>query len=446
MAGYLGLEDILTNYQVLRNLGEGGFSQVVLARHVLTGTEVAIKIVDKGEQAMCGCWSEEVDCLTALRHPHIIELYEVLDTEEHTFLVMEHAEGGSLQDYLEAHGPLTEREACAKFQQLVSALSHCHHQGIAHLDLKPDNILLDGENNIKLADFGLSLECANSLLYRFCGTVGFIAPEAYLLQCYDGRRMDMWSLGVVLYILLTGSMPFVGNDIWELRQKILKGEFHLPENLSEECQDLIKRLMTLNPWRRITIDSVMQHPWVHLTQESPAIREPSSDDLNPAITEVMENMGYTVDEIKTSVEEKKYNSAMGTYLMLLRDWRTYEGQVISGGPSVAEPQEESPASGQCHAHPDQREDAESSASHPQPRTRTPRPGRCFPFCSSNTVEAEEWHLRTQAANAENASDSPGGRGQGWRARARAILGYILSCSCPRMGTLRRSKKIHPSDD
>ncbi|KAJ3610377.1 hypothetical protein NHX12_022469 [Muraenolepis orangiensis] len=212
------------NYRLLKTIGKGNFAKVKLARHVLTGRELF----------------REVRIMKILNHPNIVKLFEVIETEKTLYLVMEYASGGEVFDYLVAHGRMKEKEARAKFRQpgmsqwksvgssavharrarspctlaIVSAVQYCHQRRIVHRDLKAENLLLDADMNIKIADFGFSNEFTlGSKLDTFCGSPPYAAPELFQGKKYDGPEVDVWSLGVILYTLVSGSLPFDGQNL-----------------------------------------------------------------------------------------------------------------------------------------------------------------------------------------------------------------------------------------
>ncbi|XP_040091486.1 serine/threonine-protein kinase MARK2-like [Oryx dammah] len=262
----------IKHYEILETIGEGHFAKVKLAWHALTKRVVAIKVIQKTNQSLSRVKEQfrEVDSLRTVNHPNIVKLLEVIETEETLFIVMEYVSGGDLQTYLEAKGRMTEGEARGLFCQLVSALQHCHQRGVVHRDLKLGNLLLDANNNIRISDFGLSNQWhPGKKLETFCGTPAFMAPELFLGMPYTGPEVDVWSLGVVLYAMVTGSLPFGGQHFWELRQSVLRGQYHVPKYLSTDLTDVIDRMLTLKPTNRGTLDDVGQHAWVNMGQEEP---------------------------------------------------------------------------------------------------------------------------------------------------------------------------------
>ncbi|XP_054553745.1 5'-AMP-activated protein kinase catalytic subunit alpha-1-like [Talpa occidentalis] len=193
-------------------------------------------------------------------------LFQVVNNKGEVLLVLERAKGGNLEDYLLKCGCLGEMESCHFFQQILATLSHGHAQGVAHRDLKPEKLLLDQHQNIKLADFGLSAQFSGAaLLNTPCGSPEFMVPEILHHQEYSGPSVDVWSLGVVLYEMVTGELPFKGTSLGELRGRVLSGVYHEPHCLSQQCQDLLRMMMTLDPQSRSNLDSIIQLTWVGLT-------------------------------------------------------------------------------------------------------------------------------------------------------------------------------------
>ncbi|XP_070264871.1 serine/threonine-protein kinase MARK2-like [Myotis yumanensis] len=316
------------DYVLLRTIGKGACATVSLARHVPTATEVVIKTIKrKGSSEL----PQEAHCLESLNHPNITSLFEVIVTQDKFYLVMEYVRGGDLREHLETSGPLTEREARAAFRELVSALQYCHHRGIAHRDLKPANILLDANRSIKLADFGFGKETKGHKLSTFCGTIYYMAPELLKSQDYDGCKADVWSLGVTLYKMLTGKVPFQGDNIVRQRQKILAGKFEEPNFVSRRGKNLLNRLLTLDPKKRPTMEEVMEDRWLNVGQEDEPLRpysEPPQEDLDPHVTAVMLGLGFRQDQIQQSLTNRRFDRVMGTYRILKMTQPKMPGRTI----------------------------------------------------------------------------------------------------------------------
>ncbi|XP_035289317.1 serine/threonine-protein kinase MARK2-like isoform X21 [Anguilla anguilla] len=335
------------NYRLLKTIGKGNFAKVKLARHVLTGKEVAVKIIDKTQLNSSSLQKlfREVRIMKLLNHPNIVKLFEVIETEKTLYLVMEYASGGEVFDYLVAHGRMKEKEARAKFRQIVSAVQYCHQKCIVHRDLKAENLLLDSEMNIKIADFGFSNEFTlGNKLDTFCGSPPYAAPELFQGKKYDGPEVDVWSLGVILYTLVSGSLPFDGQNLKELRERVLRGKYRIPFYMSTDCENLLKKFLILNPTKRGSLEQqVMRDRWMNVGHEEEELKpyvEPQPDYKDPRRTgqpragaegwkrDVMLQMGYSQEEIQDSLINQKYNEVMATYLLL--DYRNSEmGEGVS---------------------------------------------------------------------------------------------------------------------
>uniref|UniRef100_A0A8C4TAV7 non-specific serine/threonine protein kinase n=1 Tax=Erpetoichthys calabaricus TaxID=27687 RepID=A0A8C4TAV7_ERPCA len=294
------------NYRLLKTIGKGNFAKVKLARHILTGREVAIKIIDK----------------TQLNPTSLQKLFEVIETDKTLYLVMEYASGGEVFDYLVAHGRMKEKEARSKFRQIVSAVQYCHQKYIVHRDLKAENLLLDADMNIKIADFGFSNEFTlGNKLDTFCGSPPYAAPELFQGKKYDGPEVDVWSLGVILYTLVSGSLPFDGQNLKELRERVLRGKYRIPFYMSTDCENLLKRFLVLNPAKRGTLEQIMKDRWINAGYEEEELKpfvEPELDISDQKRIDIMIGMGYSREEINESLSKMKYDEITATYLLLGR--------------------------------------------------------------------------------------------------------------------------------
>ncbi|XP_070712326.1 serine/threonine-protein kinase MARK1 [Pempheris klunzingeri] len=319
------------NYRLLKTIGKGNFAKVKLARHTLTGREVAIKIIDKTQMNPTSLQKlfREVSVMKILNHPNIVKLFEVIETEKTLYLVMEYASGGEVFDYLVAHGRMKEKEARAKFRQIVSAVEYCHQKRIVHRDLKAENLLLDADMNIKIADFGFSNEFTlGSKLDTFCGSPPYAAPELFQGKKYDGPEVDVWSLGVILYTLVSGSLPFDGQNLKELRERVLRGKYRIPFYMSTDCENLLKKLLVLNPGKRGSLQQIMKDRWMNVgyeNQELKSYSEPEQDFSDLKRIELMETMGFSQEEVTKALEGQKYNEVTAVYLLLGRKPAEFEG-------------------------------------------------------------------------------------------------------------------------
>ncbi|XP_066550974.1 MAP/microtubule affinity-regulating kinase 3a isoform X10 [Amia ocellicauda] len=336
------------NYRLLKTIGKGNFAKVKLARHILTGREVAIKIIDKTQLNPTSLQKlfREVRIMKILNHPNIVKLFEVIETEKTLYLVMEYASGGEVFDYLVAHGRMKEKEARAKFRQIVSAVQYCHQKHIVHRDLKAENLLLDADMNIKIADFGFSNEFTmGNKLDTFCGSPPYAAPELFQGKKYDGPEVDVWSLGVILYTLVSGSLPFDGQNLKELRERVLRGKYRIPFYMSTDCENLLKRFLVLNPAKRGTLEvredsenQIMKDRWINAGCEEDELKpfvEPELDISDQKRIDIMVGMGYSRDEIHESLARMKYDDITATYLLLGRKSSELEASDSSSSSNLS---------------------------------------------------------------------------------------------------------------
>ncbi|KTG42272.1 hypothetical protein cypCar_00000359 [Cyprinus carpio] len=374
------------NYRLLKTIGKGNFAKVKLARHILTGKEVAIKIIDKTQLNPTSLQKlfREVRIMKTLRHPNIVQLFEVIETEKTLYLVMEYASGGELWctvhigvcnmtlfntgvaleglcvftiryicdtwyiihvrfgfpgevfDYLVSHGRMKEIEARAKFRQVrhlpyrYSTECRIKDQDCVSRSLlsseeyssqrSEENLLLDADANIKIADFGFSNEFTlGNKLDTFCGSPPYAAPELFQGKKYDGPEVDIWSLGVILYTLVSGSLPFDGQNLKELRERVLRGKYRVPFYMSTDCEGILRRFLVLNPSKRCTLEQVMKDKWMNAGYEGDELKphiEPAEDYSDANRIEIMVGMGFTTEEIKDSLLNQTYNEVTATYLLL----------------------------------------------------------------------------------------------------------------------------------
>jgi len=317
-----GEEPHIGKYRLLKTIGKGNFAKVKLAKHIPTGKEVAIKIIDK-TQLNAGSLQKlfrEVRIMKTLDHPNIVKLYQVIETEKTLYLVMEYASGGEVFDYLVLHGRMKEKEARAKFRQIVSAVQYCHQKKIIHRDLKAENLLLDSEMNIKIADFGFSNEFVpGNKLDTFCGSPPYAAPELFQGKKYDGPEVDVWSLGVILYTLVSGSLPFDGSTLRELRERVLRGKYRIPFYMSTDCENLLKKFLVLNPTRRASLEVIMKDKWMNMGYEEDELKpyiEPVQDWADSKRIEILQTMGYSNSVVEESLKQQKFDDCYASYLLL----------------------------------------------------------------------------------------------------------------------------------
>jgi len=332
-----GEEPHIGKYRLLKTIGKGNFAKVKLAKHIPTGKEVAIKIIDK-TQLNPGSLQKlfrEVRIMKTLDHPNIVKLYQVIETEKTLYLVMEYASGGEVFDYLVLHGRMKEKEARAKFRQIVSAVQYCHQKKIIHRDLKAENLLLDSEMNIKIADFGFSNEFVpGNKLDTFCGSPPYAAPELFQGKKYDGPEVDVWSLGVILYTLVSGSLPFDGSTLRELRERVLRGKYRIPFYMSTDCENLLKKFLVLNPTRRASLEVIMKDKWMNMGYEEDELKpyiEPVQDWADSKRIDILQTMGYAASVVEESLKQQKFDDCYASYLLLGRRNTDFLFQLDSEG-------------------------------------------------------------------------------------------------------------------
>ncbi|XP_058486929.1 NUAK family SNF1-like kinase 2 [Solea solea] len=265
-------------YEFLETLGKGTYGKVKKAKE-RSGRLVAIKSIRKekvkDEQDLVHI-RREIEIMSSLCHPHIITIYEVFENKDKIVIVMEYASQGDLYDYICDKKRISEQETRHFFRQIVSAVHYCHQNGIVHRDLKLENILLDGNGNVKIADFGLSnLYHGDEFLQTFCGSPLYASPEIVNGRPYRGPEVDTWSLGVLLYTLVHGSMPFDGNNHKALVQQISTGNYRKPNKPSDAC-GLIRWMLMVNPERRATIEETAGHWWLNWGYQQPLLAETKS--------------------------------------------------------------------------------------------------------------------------------------------------------------------------
>ncbi|XP_068440408.1 serine/threonine-protein kinase SIK3 homolog isoform X2 [Clinocottus analis] len=318
------------HYEIERTIGKGNFAVVKLATHIITKAKVAIKIVDKtqlDEENLKKIF-REVQIMKLLKHPHIIRLYQVMETERMIYLVTEYASGGEIFDHLVAHGRMAEKDARKKFKQIVAAVHFCHCRNIVHRDLKAENLLLDHNLNIKIADFGFSnLFSRGQLLKTWCGSPPYAAPELFEGKEYDGPKVDIWSLGVVLYVLVCGALPFDGSTLQNLRARVLSGKFRIPFFMSTDCEYLIRHMLVLEPSRRLTMDQINKNKWMRLGDPDPEFdrliaeceqvkTEREVELINEQVLIAMCEMGLDRERTLQSLQTDAYDHYSAIYSLL----------------------------------------------------------------------------------------------------------------------------------
>ena len=322
-------------------IGSGTFGTVRIATHCLTNEKVAVKILDKVrilEEINKTRFEREIKILKLLHHRNLIQLYSVIQNSTTIYLIMEYAEGDELFDYINNKKRLSEIEACRFYQQMISGIEYLHKIKVVHRDLKPENLLLDNNLNLKIVDFGLSNVYPiddNGLLSTACGSPCYAAPEMIQGKKYIGVNVDIWSSGIILYAMLCGYLPFEekSNDL--LYKKITKGEFVTPFYLSDSAKDLLRKVLNVNPERRLDIEGIKKHEWFNIINPKPNLSEglliekvviPVDED----ILKEMKKFGYKIDDVRINVLHNKHNHITTTYYLMLRQ------KVRSCIPSIAD--------------------------------------------------------------------------------------------------------------
>ena len=253
-------------YKLRGTVGDGAFSVVKLVKHVETNQYFACKIVPKARLNTAHLeerFEIEIRIAQQMHHPGIVELCDLLKDENNYYVIMEFCPNGELFQFIVDRTNLTEHEAKPLFRQICEALSYVHDQGVSHRDLKPENLLIDNMGRIKISDFGLSRFLdKNGLVKTPCGSPCYASPECISGKPYDGKTTDVWSIGVILYAMLTGQLPWTKRNQAQLFKQIKTGDYTIPDELSADATSLISGLLTVDPRRRLTIEQVLQHPWL----------------------------------------------------------------------------------------------------------------------------------------------------------------------------------------
>ncbi|XP_061101756.1 maternal embryonic leucine zipper kinase [Conger conger] len=316
--------ELLKYYEVYETIGSGGFAKVKLGRHILTGENVAIKIMDKKDLGDdLPRVKIEIEAMKNLSHQHVCRLYHVIETSTKIFMVLEYCPGGELFDYIIAKARLSEEETRVFFRQIVSALAYVHSQGYAHRDLKPENLLIDEDHNLKLIDFGLCAKPKGGLGYELktcCGSPAYAAPELIQGKAYIGSEADVWSMGVLLYALLCGYLPFDDDNCMVLYRKITRGQYDHPHWLSPGSILLLNQMMQVEPKMRVTVRHLLDHPWVMQGDSSPVewrSKRPLGHIDEDCITEMAVSLKRSRKNTAQLVSEWRYDQTTATYLLLL---------------------------------------------------------------------------------------------------------------------------------
>jgi tRNA A-37 threonylcarbamoyl transferase component Bud32 len=328
-------------------LGQGSFASVWHAHHATVDLQAAIKVIPKGTSDLelsRTLLVREVSLMREIKHPFIIPLFLFSEDESNYYLLLELVDHSNLRDHVNASGSLREDEARRYFSQIVWVLEYLHcEKHIAHRDLKCENILLDRHNNIRLIDFGFSRLCDDeSAMLTACGSPAYAAPEVIQRHPYN-HSADIWSLGVVLYAMTVGRLPYDSGDVATLLRMIVCDPIVYPHQLSPPLQDLLQRLLCKNPDQRIGLDGIKSHPWFSLNEfnamveatkaEAGALfsaRPVSPGVLDPEIVAKMAEMGFETPKLCHSVLQRADNEIMLVYDILRREALTEKmGEIMA---------------------------------------------------------------------------------------------------------------------
>ena len=264
----------INGYDVTNELGRGGYSIVYKCSKF--GKVMAMKIVSKdkiGDSRSQDCFQREIDTMAYMEHPNIVKLHDFFSDEKNYYLILDCCAGGELKNFIIKNDKLNEPTAALIFQQVCQAIAYCHQSGVAHRDLKPENILIDKFPCVKISDFGL---CGyikdDKLMDTFCGSPSYVAPECLFLKEYDGKKSDIWSLGVILYTMVTGNHPWNCTNQRVMFDQIKNANYPMPDFLSPECKDMISSMIRVNPDERATIEQILQKPWFKYAQKAQVLQ------------------------------------------------------------------------------------------------------------------------------------------------------------------------------
>ncbi|KAJ3012182.1 hypothetical protein HKX48_006420 [Thoreauomyces humboldtii] len=341
----------LDGYRLIRTIGEGAFGKVKLATHIATGESVAIKMLKipqrvgeseaTGEDPAAGATTRtervlrEILVHAQLAHPNITRLLQVIyKAPETVFLVLEYEPGGDLFDFVAKYPAprLPEDVARPLFLDLLAAVQYCHTCGVVHRDLKPENLLLSPSKRLKLIDYGFTniLREDGKELSTFCGSASYAAPEMIARKDYTGPEVDLWSVGVILYVMVCGAMPFDEGHPGRMYAAIMGAKYTLPDTLSDDCRDLITRILQKLPSDRLTLEQIRDHPWTMARGTIPAVRfyvpaegcegrpAPSSrDPIDSAVVRELVALGYDGGAVTEAVETGEPGPLTAAYWLVV---------------------------------------------------------------------------------------------------------------------------------
>ena len=313
-------------------LGEGTFSVVRQAEDITTNKKWAVKVIEIAKveaEAMEEQLKREIAISKKMRHPNVVMMREVFKTRNHINIVLEFVTGGELFDRIVKSRYFPESVARNFFQQLIEGIRYCHAQGVAHRDLKPENLLLNDEDTLKIMDFGLAALQKDKLLQTTCGTPNYVAPEVLTERGYDGFSADVWSCGVILYVMLAGKLPFEDKNMRGLFEKIQRAQYSFPRHFSEGAKNLLSKILVADPKQRATIEDIMLDEWFqvdYVPVAGEAVEEVSEDDEMHAIDEA--------DAFVETVEASGAPQRMNAFDLASRLMTGKLTPLMSGGPPI----------------------------------------------------------------------------------------------------------------
>lgn len=334
-------------YTFVRTIGEGSFSKVKLATHRLSGMKVAVKCVDRIHAPAI---VREVETWRNMHHPNIAKLYEVLVSESKIYMVTEFCDGGESFDYIYSRGRMSDDVggvARRVFFQIVDAVRYCHDKNFVHRDLKLENILLTSTLDVKLIDFGFTRSVqTDNLLDTYCGSIAYAAPEMITASKYSGPEADIWSLGVILYTLVCGYLPFDDDNEATVRRKIVDNEYSLPDFLQEDTKELISSILKTEGQQRISIMNLLAHPWFAGLTDAPLYKDANDVcERNQPLIQSLKQSGIDSEALVNSIRTNACDSLYGLFHLLLAKDEYYRNQQALSNSIVAAAQAAAAAQG-----------------------------------------------------------------------------------------------------
>ncbi|XP_037340772.2 serine/threonine-protein kinase NIM1 [Pungitius pungitius] len=335
-------------YKVRGEIGCGTFSRVKLGFHALTKDKVALKILDKTrlDSQAHRLLYKEISNMECLHHPNVVRLFEVVETPSRLYLVLEYAGGGDLHSRIAAEGKLSDNASKIIFSQILSAIKYMHDINVIHRDLKAENVLLTGSGCVKVADFGFSTQVSNRsvALDTFCGSPPYAAPELFRDECYLGAPVDVWAMGVLLFFMVTGTMPFRADTMGKLRRCVIECAYTVPPWVPGPCQRLIKGILKGDPAERHAVDQMLgcdwllpvQFPWTLATPELSrplqSMLDSERSDLAVEVEQVEEEvrsslreLGFSTEHLPNSPPKNSRSPVTGVYRILLHQAQRRRG-------------------------------------------------------------------------------------------------------------------------